>query len=150
MPGQEGRQVLPDGDGTYAGTATAVRYAEGLVQVQVRYVGAERPGLRQPDQRVQVGPVDVYLAAGGVHEVADLADRRLEHAVGRRVGKHDRRDRALMLVQLAAQVMQVDGAVGTAFDHDHLHAGQDRKSTRLNSSHEWTSYAVFCLKKKKK
>src|SRR5438105_12821147 len=24
----------------------------------------------------------------------------------------------------------------------------DRKSTRLNSSHEWSSYAVFCLKKK--
>src|SRR5207247_8334882 len=29
-------------------------------------------------------------------------------------------------------------------------ATQDRKSTRLNSSHEWISYAVFCLKKKKK
>src|SRR5215211_9055997 len=29
------------------------------------------------------------------------------------------------------------------------HAG-DRKSTRLNSSHTVTSYAVFCLKKKKK
>src|SRR6266536_4565742 len=27
---------------------------------------------------------------------------------------------------------------------------EDRKSTRLNSSHEWISYAVFCLKKKKK
>src|SRR5438105_10481362 len=26
----------------------------------------------------------------------------------------------------------------------------DRKSARLNSSHEWISYAVFCLKKKKK
>src|SRR5438105_10291528 len=26
---------------------------------------------------------------------------------------------------------------------------KDRKSTRLNSSHEWISYAVFCLKKKK-
>src|SRR5207247_11423874 len=25
--------------------------------------------------------------------------------------------------------------------------GTDRKSTRLNSSHEWRSYAVFCLKK---
>src|SRR5207247_7917324 len=24
---------------------------------------------------------------------------------------------------------------------------KDRKSTRLNSSHEWISYAVFCLKK---
>src|SRR6266849_5904502 len=28
-------------------------------------------------------------------------------------------------------------------------ARTDRKSTRLNSSHEWSSYAVFCLKKKK-
>src|SRR5438105_12111368 len=27
---------------------------------------------------------------------------------------------------------------------------QDRKSTRLNSSHEWISYAVFCLKKKQR
>src|SRR2546430_11942731 len=28
--------------------------------------------------------------------------------------------------------------------------GTDRKSTRLNSSHSQNSYAVFCLKKKKK
>src|SRR5438105_9780515 len=28
-------------------------------------------------------------------------------------------------------------------------AKKDRKSTRLNSSHEWISYAVFCLKKKR-
>src|SRR5207247_6273103 len=29
---------------------------------------------------------------------------------------------------------------------DELLRLQDRKSTRLNSSHEWISYAVFCLK----
>src|SRR2546429_4442295 len=29
-------------------------------------------------------------------------------------------------------------------------SGLDRKSTRLNSSHGYISYAVFCLKKKKK
>src|SRR3712207_7538551 len=29
-------------------------------------------------------------------------------------------------------------------------SGQDRKSTRLNSSHANISYAVFCLKKKKR
>src|SRR2546422_3753077 len=29
-------------------------------------------------------------------------------------------------------------------------AWEDRKSTRLNSSHGYISYAVFCLKKKKK
>src|SRR5688572_31636568 len=35
---------------------------------------------------------------------------------------------------------------------DALHAARtaDRKSTRLNSSHSQISYAVFCLKKKKK
>src|SRR2546427_6445257 len=30
------------------------------------------------------------------------------------------------------------------------HVQPDRKSTRLNSSHSQISYAVFCLKKKKK
>src|SRR5690349_22834489 len=36
----------------------------------------------------------------------------------------------------------VDGGIGQC--------DQDRKSTRLNSSHVEISYAVFCLKKKKK
>src|SRR6266436_1572178 len=44
------------------------------------------------------------------------------------------------------------------FDKAHDHAfftrehaeGDDRKSTRLNSSHGYISYAVFCLKKKKR
>src|SRR2546422_3764940 len=31
-----------------------------------------------------------------------------------------------------------------------LRSNRDRKSTRLNSSHGYISYAVFCLKKKKK
>src|SRR2546429_4085126 len=31
-----------------------------------------------------------------------------------------------------------------------LQIHRDRKSTRLNSSHGYISYAVFCLKKKKK
>src|SRR5690606_38840096 len=35
-------------------------------------------------------------------------------------------------------------------DLDQLRVEQDRKSTRLNSSHVKISYAVFCLKKKKK
>src|SRR2546426_2542677 len=32
---------------------------------------------------------------------------------------------------------------------EHSHESEDRKSTRLNSSHLVISYAVFCLKKKK-
>src|SRR5438105_8951434 len=44
-------------------------------------------------------------------------------------------------------------AVGPQYDTTHVYVAPqdlDRKSTRLNSSHEWISYAVFCLKKKKK
>src|SRR3712207_8869002 len=40
--------------------------------------------------------------------------------------------------------------VGGRRDLVHRDAARDRKSTRLNSSHANISYAVFCLKKKKK
>src|SRR5258708_18393084 len=48
-------------------------------------------------------------------------------------------------VQRSGQVRMV-GAVSALC---HLQRVQDRKSTRLNSSHQIISYAVFCLKKKK-
>src|SRR2546422_2030849 len=42
--------------------------------------------------------------------------------------------------------VRLDGRAGDVA----LHADdEDRKSTRLNSSHGYISYAVFCLKKKK-
>src|SRR5258708_18539701 len=45
--------------------------------------------------------------------------------------------------------------ISAAHREDHSEAAlvwqaQDRKSTRLNSSHQIISYAVFCFKKKKK
>src|SRR5689334_7019075 len=40
--------------------------------------------------------------------------------------------------------------IGYDYYPDVTRALQDRKSTRLNSSHSSISYAVFCLKKKKK
>src|SRR3712207_8466428 len=44
-----------------------------------------------------------------------------------------------------------DGDGIVAADHlAEIAGGGDRKSTRLNSSHANISYAVFCLKKKKK
>src|SRR3989475_5550676 len=39
---------------------------------------------------------------------------------------------------------------GALIERVHRAKKQDRKSTRLNSSHSQISYAVFCLKKKKK
>src|SRR5438874_7319964 len=59
------------------------------------------------------------------------------HAAGRRSGGG--RDKA------ATACPRRSGAGGEPPHHPYR---QDRKSTRLNSSHVETSYAVFCLKKK--
>src|SRR5687768_4300066 len=47
---------------------------------------------------------------------------------------------------IATELHSAPRAVGQACGANRL----DRKSTRLNSSHGYISYAVFCLKKKKK
>src|SRR3712207_7204569 len=70
---------------------------------------------------VQPQPVAVHVAQPVQDVVQDVA----AHLVGVRAGQVDR----------------VAPGVGAALD---------RKSTRLNSSHANISYAVFCLKKKKK
>src|SRR2546421_7185363 len=58
--------------------------------------------------------------------------------------RSEQRTRDLPILMLTARAMEQDKISG-------LEAGaEDRKSTRLNSSHDQISYAVFCLKKKKK
>src|SRR5258708_33201971 len=52
-------------------------------------------------------------------------------------------DHEARVVELAGRTQ---GLVGVRAEE----TGEDRKSTRLNSSHQIISYAVFCLKKKKK
>ena len=56
------------GDRADAGPAAAVGDAERLVQVEVADVGAEVAGLGEADEGVEVGAVDVHLAAGVVDD----------------------------------------------------------------------------------
>src|SRR3712207_7731419 len=72
------------------------------------------------------GPVPGDIAAGGRYEVR--LSRQASGANGARSADEEKRRWAQL----------------------HWMRGQDRKSTRLNSSHANISYAVFCLKKKKK
>src|SRR5438034_6357870 len=78
---------------------------------------------------------------------------RNDAALEERLGQRD--DPALVVAQLVVGLRGqrldvpaplVDGDALAA----HQHGEGDRKSTRLNSSHTVISYAVFCLKKKKK
>src|SRR5438105_15964978 len=64
-----------------------------------------------------------------LHQRDDAADRQRQHRL------------RLPLRRLVADQPRREARPGPLL--------RDRKSTRLNSSHEWISYAVFCLKKKK-
>ena len=61
--GQERREVRAHRDRADAGAAAAVGDAERLVQVEVADVGAEPAGPGDADEGVEVGAVDVHLAA---------------------------------------------------------------------------------------
>src|SRR3712207_7964302 len=73
---------------------------------------------------------------GGEH--ARAADAHLERPGGLRDGKRG-----------VGHAVRADGDRRLR-GHDVEVVEEDRKSTRLNSSHANISYAVFCLKKKKK
>src|SRR5439155_337841 len=121
-------------------------------------------GLGEPEALGEIGgqrldadaePAACHVARGG--QLADdglgKVDRDREPDADRAAAAaHDRgvdADRlAARVDQRAAAVARVDGGVG--LDEVVVRAlAEDRKSTRLNSSHVAISYAVFCLKKKK-
>src|SRR5690625_6287525 len=91
-----------------------------------------QPAGRAPAAVDGAGPVATVVPSGG-----ELAQGQL--------GVVDRAP------QVGVQIAHAPGRGGHARP-PHRDAGQplqDRKSTRLNSSHVAISYAVFCLKKKK-
>src|SRR3989442_5973252 len=69
----------------------------------------------------------------------------VSHVGGEQLGVSKRLGR-LVLITIHSYTKEQGGASRNEWRAE----GGDRKSTRLNSSHVRISYAVFCLKKKKK
>src|SRR5439155_2449396 len=65
------------------------------------------------------------------------------------VGQHLRRQGFQRRIGQGAEPIFMHRANGVTLQPQIGDSRQDRKSTRLNSSHVAISYAVFCLKKKK-
>src|SRR5438105_5228517 len=80
-------------------------------------------------------------------ELEELAQSIREHGVLQPVLVSQQQDGSFQLITGERRWRAVQLA-GLATVPASWTARQDRKSTRLNSSHEWISYAVFCLKKK--
>ena len=69
-------------DRPHAGSAAAMRDAEGLVEIEVADISAHIAGPGKADKGIHVGAVEVNLAAILVRDLADFANRLLEHAMG--------------------------------------------------------------------
>src|SRR5947208_5298761 len=99
--------------------------------------------LRRPPRSTLFPYTTLFRSVIGTHRI--LED---DH---RHVGQRRVETRAPELIVERGE-QQRGGFAGNARDAQQ-NAGedcaQDRKSTRLNSSHQIISYAVFCLKKKK-
>src|SRR5207247_7846176 len=91
--------------------------------------------IRRPARR-PLFPYTTLFRSLGAHGVVRQRSRQLGR--GERVELLEADEGHVLGVLLLAALQKVEVE---------QHA-QDRKSTRLNSSHEWISYAVFCLKKK--
>src|SRR5438132_6103510 len=137
-----------------------LRLAERHYQQTVSFADGSRMGKRGPRRhrgiRVSLGKLAAGRAsrlcqplekrAGASRSLCDKRIRALEH--GRQRARMVRRLVRRQLLQLLSQ----SKSARTKRWHAKGFAGWflDRKSTRLNSSHTVISYAVFCLKKKKK
>src|SRR3712207_6949299 len=92
--------------------------------------------IRRPPRSTLFPYTTLFRSDVGRDVCRDVAGLRLDD------GEARQRARALRVGELGRALQQARVEV------EHV-AGEDRKSTRLNSSHANISYAVFCLKKKK-
>src|SRR3989440_8119266 len=118
----------------------------GSLRIEMRlkrgrgYVSADR----NFDEDLSLG----YIPIDSVHTPVKKVNYTVEAA---RLGQNTEFDKLTIEVWTDGSV-KPDDAIGLAAKliKDHMQIFIDRKSTRLNSSHDQISYAVFCLKKKKK
>src|SRR5438477_9818870 len=102
---------------------------------------------------MMVGSLNLLSIAFAVLFVGLGVDFGIQYSVRYRSERFKSDDLRVALVQAAersAVPLSLAAMATAASDSGTAERSADRKSTRLNSSHMSISYAVFCLKKKKK
>ena len=107
--------------GPIPGPPPPMRMQNVLWRFDMANVGAAVGRAAEPHLRVEVGPVEVHLAAVLVDDRANALDLLFEDPVRRRVGDHDRREACRVLLRFRLEVSQVDVALLVARDDDATH-----------------------------
>src|SRR5215216_7048925 len=135
-----------------------------IAEDEKRLAGAIARGLRREGMAVDIthDGASALVKARVVQYDVVVLDRDLPELHGdevcRRLSTDERETKVLILTAADTTDDLVDGLALGADDYlpkpfhwpELVARIRDRKSTRLNSSHQNISYAVFCLKKKKK
>src|SRR5690554_4468836 len=103
-----------------------------------KVVANQWPGVIQADDVEQEIYLRLLETSGSVEKLATMTSEERRNSlvhVGHQIGSRYKNDYELF-------------SGNCYYGTEHVRAILDRKSTRLNSSHVRTSYAVFCLKKK--
>src|SRR5436309_723772 len=152
-------------------SATLWRWPRLRVATSMSPPSARRPSPRSEEHtselqsrenlvcRLLLAPATPYVSTLSLHDALPISTRRLERArarFGRRIAyarkRSGRRASARRPPHKRAARRSGDGrGCGSRLRcHHHRRGGrrQDRKSTRLNSSHVKISYAVFCLRRR--
>src|SRR5690606_40059168 len=112
------------------------------VNIGMRLFGHRHSLGRIAHRHLEVQPIrierQIPIVDGGTLSV----ERPLEHEA-------TRQDGIPKLIEFG-KLLNLQKVAGAAALLESHHAPEDRKSTRLNSSHVKISYAVFCLKKNRK
>src|SRR5258708_38689929 len=114
-----------------------------MIAQMIRDFGAKeiRPKIMEWDES-QHFPVELFRKMGALGLMGVLVP---EEYGGAGFGYHE-------YVTAIVELSKIDGSIGLSMAaHNslctgHIQSLRDRKSTRLNSSHQIISYAVFCLK----
>src|SRR5574337_1655248 len=104
---------------------------QGIVHIIGPQLGLTQPGMT--------------VVCGDSHTSTHGALGALAFGIGTSEVEHVLATQCLLTRQWKTMLVSLDGRLQPG-----VTAKEDRKSTRLNSSHHSISYAVFCLKKKKK
>ena len=107
-------------------------------------VAAELARPSESDQRVEVGPVDIHLAARVMDCGADVGDVVLVDAVGGWVGNHQRCQLVGVFGHLGPQVVEVNVAVLTAAHHHDPHSdhGGGRRVGAVRAGRDQADVAI--------
>ena len=86
------------------------------------YIASNGARFNVSDHSIQVGPVDINLAAMFMHDSADIADTGFKNAVRGRIGDHYRCQVVAVRLGLDPKIIDINVTLVITVNNNHFHA----------------------------